>query len=464
MKHHDLLTIEEMKSNPGAQKIAKIVRCSKHKDEIIKLFCKTCQRTICRDCTIVDHQGHKYGFVEDVAEEEKQKIRQNLNDVKQRKDRVVEGIVNLEEFKESVEAEKKSTILEINRHFDEFIRSVQLKKMDMVKKATSLANSKHKQLDAQLEVLQVALASCESSIGFTERAFESGNNVQILSMEKYILQSLDQLKAVKDETKSSVSKHIEFIVPLSVQERNLNAYDISEVGLVSPEHCNAFFQETETFFTPGKRYSITIMCYDKNKQRLPDGGHVIRPSFTGVEVSNISITDNKDGSYTIGFCPRLSGMLKFEVSIDGMPAPSCSLTKKTKWVLNDIYGNGAIRNDGHTMLGGEGYCWRVGACYFESGIHTWKVNVSNNGWSHENCEVGIIDYEEINANVTQSKKKWVLSCIGNLCLTLDMGKNTLAVKFSNQYGTFSQNFQFTARRVFPFFASNFSHTSITLVD
>ena len=468
-KHHDLSTMEEIKSNPGPQKIAEKARCSKHKDEIIKLFCKTCQTTICRDCTIVDHQGHKYGFVEDVAEEEKQKIRENLNDVKKRKDRVVEGIVNLENVKENVEAEKKSTISEINRHFDEFIRSVELKKMEMVEKANSIANSKHKQVDAQLDVLQVALASCESSIGFTERAFESGNNVQILSMEKYILQSLDQLKAVKDETECSVTEDVEFIIPSSVQEKNLNGYDVSIVGpVVSAKHCSATFKEIYTVFNPGERYSVKIVCYDKKKRRLSDGGYVIKPSFTGVEVSDVSVTDNKDGSYTIDFCPRLGGMLKFEASIDGMVAPSCSFTKKVTWVLSDVYGNGAISDNGRTMNGSiQGYCWRVGACYFESGIHTWNVDVRYNSLMlHGSGEVGIIDYEEINVNtnVSKRKKKWVLSCIGSLRLILDMGKKTLVVKVSNKRGSFSQGFQFTARRVSPFFSSNFSPVSITLVD
>ena len=68
-KQHEMLTMEELKSNPGPQKITEKIRCPKHKDEVIKLFCKTCQTTICRDCTIVDHRQHEYGFVEDVAVE-----------------------------------------------------------------------------------------------------------------------------------------------------------------------------------------------------------------------------------------------------------------------------------------------------------------------------------------------------------------------------------------------------------
>ncbi len=128
MKHHKLLTMEELKSNPGPQKIAEKIRCPKHKEEVIKLFCKTCQITICRDCTIVDHQGHKYGFVEEVAFGEKQKIRENLNEVKQRKGRVVEGIEILKKFNESVEAKKKSTISEISEHFDELVKAVESRK------------------------------------------------------------------------------------------------------------------------------------------------------------------------------------------------------------------------------------------------------------------------------------------------------------------------------------------------
>ena len=88
------------------------------------------------------------------------------------------------------------------------------------------------------------LPSCESSIGFTEQAFESDNNVQILSMEKYILQSLDQLKAVKDETKLFL-------------------------------HCSASCKKTSAFFTFGRRCSVGIAYYDKNKDY-----------YTGVMSSN----------------------------------------------------------------------------------------------------------------------------------------------------------------------------------
>ena len=480
--------MQELISNPAPQTIAEKMRCSKHKEEIIKLFCKTCQTTICRDCTIVDHQGHKYEFVEEVAVDEKQKISEDLNRVKERKTRVVEGILNLKKFNESLDAKKKSTISEIHQHFDELTKAMEYRKQQMVEKATSLTNSKQKQVRAQLEILEMALASCENSIEFTEHAFKNGNDVQILSMEKYILQSLEQLKTVKDKTEPCVTQDMVFIIPSSVQETKqmlLTKYDV-HVAATHPANCKASFEEEETVLSTGKKYSITLICNDKSNPRMRYGGQVIKPSF-GIKVRDVAVTDNKDGSYTITFCPDQCGMLSFEVTINGMPAPKCSLTKQVKWVISDRCGSGDITNGGNTMKGvdsGNQYCWRVGNCYFDSGVHTWKVELrfhydGRYGYYDDivddiyydgsaTGEVGIIDCDEIEANSAYSQKKWVYSrLVGynnrmeTVFLTLNMEKRTLTTR--NEAGAI-KNYQFTAPRVMPFFSSNSFCLSLNVVE
>ena len=526
-KHHQLSTMEELKSIPAPQNIAEKIRCSKHKEEVIKLFCKTCQTTICSDCTIVDHRTHQYGFVEEVAMEEKKHLQSKLNEVKQRKDGLAQGIINLKYFDERLDEHYWSTVLEISGHFDELAEAVELRRKEMLEKTAMFTRGKKKQIATQLEVLQIALASCETGIEFTEKAFKNGNDTQILSMEKYILQSLDQLKAVKDQTNPSVTEDMVFTVPSSVPETNetlLKRYDV-DVAVVSPSCCTASFKGEDKIFNAGKHYFITLISNDKNKQRLRYGNQIIKPSFTGMEVREVSVTDNHDGSYTIGFCPHQGGMLKFEVSINKRPAPNCSLTKQVKWVISEIHGNGTVSNRGLTMTGGEGYCWRVGACYFESGIHTWKVQLSfdqdhRRGYYYNEsgrCEVGIIDVEEFNKGIVkregksiqkcferkycfgkrkspksrgssaqmssvlpypsdkedigQSKKKWVQECsvttynFSDISFTLDMENKTLKVEDdSRNRGHSVSDYQFTARRVSPFFACNSPNMNISLVQ
>ena len=543
-KHHKLFSMEELKSNSGPQTIAEKIRCQKHKEEVIKLFCKTCQTTICRDCTIVDHRQHEYGFVEEVASREKKNLQSNLHQVKQRKGRVVQGIANLKEFNKNLEDKKNSTISEINKHFDELVKAAEFRKREMVQKATSLTNSKQKQIRGQLEVLEVALATCESSIEFTELAFKNGNDVQILSMEKNILQSLQQLKAVKDQTNPSVTEDMMFVFPSSVQETKntlLNNYDV-DVSQVNPEKCHAYFNDVKTlleqkkekpeikeeenydegevvydyaeemvhiesgicelgekvetiiekpvmndnkrdddhkaerFLGAGKQYSITLICKNKNNRKLRYGGQDVKPSFTGINVNDVSVTDNIDGSYTISFCPCQLGMLKFEVSINGTPAPNCSLEKQVSWRISDIYGKGVVTDGGMTMKGeGSNFCCRVGWCCFESGVHTWKVQLNNHdkrGYYDKNSsfEVGIIDHDEINADITISKNKWVFKHAVKHCrsdvlsLTLDMERGRLNIMFDSNRYYGPTVLRFTARRVLPFFACDSPNSSISLVE
>lgn len=80
-KSHQILSLIEVKQL-GSKALVKPTFCSKHKGETLKLFCSTCQKTICRDCTIVDHREHKYDFVTEVAEKEKGVIRGFLTKAK----------------------------------------------------------------------------------------------------------------------------------------------------------------------------------------------------------------------------------------------------------------------------------------------------------------------------------------------------------------------------------------------
>ena len=120
------------------------------------------------------------------------------------------------------------------------------------------------------------------------------------------------------------------------------------------------------------------------------------------------------------------------------------------------------------------YCWRVGGCFFDSGVHTWKVKLSHHPvLVNSSAEVGIIDYDEIyNADIVQPEKNCVhkRSSKGGYCddisLTLDMEKRTLNVKVNSTYSGSStiNNYQVTARRVSPFFAFSSPYLSISLME
>ena len=52
---HQLIALEELKSS-GPSAFSRRAVCKIHDNEPIKLFCETCEVTICRDCTVVNHR------------------------------------------------------------------------------------------------------------------------------------------------------------------------------------------------------------------------------------------------------------------------------------------------------------------------------------------------------------------------------------------------------------------------
>lgn len=45
--------------------------CIIHPDEILRLYCDTCNIAICRDCTLSEHQGHSCVYLQDAVQESK---------------------------------------------------------------------------------------------------------------------------------------------------------------------------------------------------------------------------------------------------------------------------------------------------------------------------------------------------------------------------------------------------------
>ena len=62
-KDHNMLTLENIKKSDkklGVQSVQRRQYCEEHEEEVLKLFCKTCKKVICRDCALVKHREHDY--------------------------------------------------------------------------------------------------------------------------------------------------------------------------------------------------------------------------------------------------------------------------------------------------------------------------------------------------------------------------------------------------------------------
>ncbi|XP_046862542.1 tripartite motif-containing protein 45-like isoform X2 [Xenia sp. Carnegie-2017] len=482
-RDHKLTPLDE--PDPSNEQHVQKNYCLKHEREAL-FFCRTCNKIICRECTNNDHKNHDYETIENAADESRRFLKTNVDQVNARRIKVEKTIKDLKEFQHHLERGCAKTIEEIDRHFDEMITEVENCRKKIIAQATSINNSRYNIVETHLERLEATSISCRNNISLIHRAFAKTNDVQLLKMKNDIFQSLEQLQEVTDEIDPCVSGQLIFVKPESFGAKRkdlLDKYSVSEIE-VDFENCTATFDDLSTIKLFNKS-SITLTCFDQYKKRLPYGNYLVEPTFSGVEIKDLSITDNENGSYSVAFCPTTSGYLKCTFSISQTQVPNCTLNTWVGWCWNESNGNSEVSNKGLTMKGraADEYCYRIGNCSFDSGTQKWKIEIS---YTREvtralytisnNVEVGVIDcdklqryHSEDSKCVKKFKAKWERDVI--ITAIVDMSERSLRLqsvkrKRGNQEMYDPKEFfvNFRAHHVVPFVSCSSPAVSITLLQ
>ena len=191
-----LKDLHQLDRKTGVKSVRRKLYCEEHKDEPLKLFCKPCQKVICRDCALVKHREHKYVFVHECRSEAQQQL-QEL--VKETKKRLVEfkgyneHLAEVREYRSVVSLACKQ---ELNTVFDQMVKSIEARRKALLKELEALSQSDEKILNAEADYLELALARFSNSIQFTEKLLDCEDDVEMMLMStqaKPALESLQQL-------------------------------------------------------------------------------------------------------------------------------------------------------------------------------------------------------------------------------------------------------------------------------
>ena len=397
-KGHKILSLEEVK-RAGSKALVKPTFCEKHGGELLKLFCQTCQKTICRDCTIVDHREHRYNFVADIAEKERSSVRAILEKTKTKEKAVAEGLKAVQIMKNCVLKQVSEISKQVDSFFDEQVKALEYQRANLKHEVTKQGQVKVKQLDTQAEVLSSLLVQLRSGINFTGQAIVDGDDVELLSMKTQLVQRLSQLSSSQDQLKPCQNDYMKFQVQRSI-------WDIGKMSYVSyrsydPERCTVSMvggEEGVMYQTIANQivdFVLTIKGEQGNK--VAEGGHkvtvqvafdsttseasatnrntkVSRKKSEEVRVKTVGkdrpkcveelvVRDKGDGSYNFSYCPRSTGVATLSVMVEGQhvngspfeweanPWPELNVTQNTGFV--------SVFQRQETVLREGMHCWKL---------------------------------------------------------------------------------------------------------
>ena len=315
---HQILSMAEVQKL-GSKALSKPSFCVKHTGETLKLFCETCEETICRDCTIVDHREHEYNFVADVAEREREVLHILLNKTKDKELAVSNGIQTVQGMKELVQSKVSEVNKEVDEFFDEQVKALEHQRANLKHEVITEGKVRVDQLEKQSSVLSSFLAQLKSGVEFTRQALDDGDNVQLLTMKKQFSQRLTQLNSTKVECKPCRNEYFKLCVRQTIWQDtrdlatvrfvvNPQMFAVSVVGREQPVMKRTLVGQT-----------VSLVVTNKGKE-AERGKYHVAASVTenGEEEQSLPILDNADGSHSFSYRPKSEGIVTLSVNLQWM--------------------------------------------------------------------------------------------------------------------------------------------------
>ncbi|KAK3751074.1 hypothetical protein QZH41_010958 [Actinostola sp. cb2023] len=214
-KDHQVKTFEEIKITGIPAAMEKNLFCGKHKGKKQKLFCKTCEEMICRNCTIIDHKDHDICFIVDIAQEHKEKLTKEIKTTSATKEKVEVSLKLVQVMKKRAKENLVNTEKRIDDVINKQIRALEEKRINLKQESRDMTATKMKNLTAQEDDLVMHMTGLKSAIEFTENVLSKGSNSNVLSMSKQVVHRLYQLSAKAFDKEV---KHVDKLV-LQVDEQ-----------------------------------------------------------------------------------------------------------------------------------------------------------------------------------------------------------------------------------------------------
>jgi tripartite motif-containing protein 45 len=317
-KSHQIVPIEELGTSP-ALSLRSPSMCFEHPKEELKLFCNSCSKPICRDCTLLEHKSHEFVFLSEVSSKEKEELEKLLAVVRTQIETLEKGLGSVKEAKKKVSQKTKLVSEDIGKCFDEIRDNVEMRRKVLLYQIEAIQGQKMNSLQTQETALEKALGEFRDSFAFVEKLMKEGNDVEILAMKKEMVSRLSELKKQELQVDPKEDAEISF---LPKNKKSLETA-IEYVGLVlslstCPPLCTATGEGLTKVFEK-KPASFVVIAKDQNSQQRKEGGDAIKVLIEGPdgEKWDGTVVDRADGSYLVTYTPKQPGMHSIVVSIKG---------------------------------------------------------------------------------------------------------------------------------------------------
>uniref|UniRef100_A0A4W5P505 RING-type E3 ubiquitin transferase n=1 Tax=Hucho hucho TaxID=62062 RepID=A0A4W5P505_9TELE len=218
---------------------------------------------------------------------------------------------------------RNEAVTEISSTFEELERALQLRKTALINDLENIYGSKKKVLQAQLSSLLQGKDHIQSSCSFTEQALSHGSATEVLMVQKQISERVSAMARHDFPEQPHQNAHLDCQVETEGLRRSLQNLGVL-ITTAAVGHTSVATGEGLRHAATGQHVSVTVTTKDKDGELVRTGNAALRANITPVVdgsrvVTEPEVTDNKNGTYEVGYTLRSEGEFSFALSLYGQP-------------------------------------------------------------------------------------------------------------------------------------------------
>ena len=183
---HIVVSLDDLRQNTAAHVSTKAValKCKEHTDKKVKLYCYDCEQLICRDCIIIDHNGHRYEFINKAAEKCRVSLDESVAPVRNIQTGLVQALKEVETAEAQITENGTALHKAIDQSVDGLVSIMEKRRKELHSEATEMTGQKQTELTAHKKGTQLAMAEVESLVEFIDQNCQTASDQELLAVRK----------------------------------------------------------------------------------------------------------------------------------------------------------------------------------------------------------------------------------------------------------------------------------------
>uniref|UniRef100_A0A671NXA5 RING-type E3 ubiquitin transferase n=1 Tax=Sinocyclocheilus anshuiensis TaxID=1608454 RepID=A0A671NXA5_9TELE len=286
---HSIQSLQELKSQG---RLTRPVLCSLHPGQELRLFCESCDFTVCLECAATFHRDHHCSSAHEVISHHGDRIRDLVvRSLRPHLARLEDSLRRVDTSQEVLQARTDTLAGEIRAFARSYASAVKAHCCSLLRSLEDLRLQRRNQLHLQKAQLQQALSDIRGGVDFAERLLTCGSDAEILSAKGVTMRRLMNLSAG--------------------EVQGFPVVGVVHAKTVDPSKCTIQGEGVEGG-REGQRGEFTLLCRDSSGEQMGRGGDPVLVSIVHKERKGCSVEAaggcGGDGSYGVSYTPAEAGL------------------------------------------------------------------------------------------------------------------------------------------------------------